>query len=401
MSSTILALKQQLSHLDELGRSGVLPQEQVQAARDKLERQILDAVAAAGPDELAQIAPPAATRPPDIEPASEPSTRMKWGLFAFVVLVGVAGYAWLGNPGAWHTGPDGATAWDGEPQAGATHAVDAEQITAMTERLAQRLSSEPDDAQGWAMLARSYTVLERYADAVAAYQRLIQLQPADAQAHADYADALGMSRGRELDGEPAQLVTKALQLDPQNFKALSLAGTIAFDRRDYPKAVKLWERALQNLPPDSAELSQQMQAAVADARQRAGLPKAAAAPQPPQAAASALAQVSGQVSLSPQAAQQTRAEDTVFILARAAQGPRMPLAILRKQVKDLPLSFTLDDSVAMSEQMKLSNYKQVIVGARVSRSGQAMPQAGDWEGWSQPVAVGAKDVRIQIKDPVR
>jgi cytochrome c-type biogenesis protein CcmH len=159
--------------------------------------------------------------------------------------------------------------------------------------------------------------------------------------------------------------------------------------------------ALKFIPAEHADLSQQISAAADDARQRAGLPPTAKSTEPAPSPTAAPAQVVGTVSLSTQLAQQARPEDTVFIVARPAQGPRMPLAVLRKQVKDLPLQFTLDDSLAMSPQMKLSAYSQVVVGARVSKSGQAMPQAGDLEGWSKPVNVGTTGIKIDIKDVVR
>ena len=111
--------------------------------------------------------------------------------------------------------------------------------------------------------------------------------------------------------------------------------------------------------------------------------------------------VSGRVSLSAALAKQASPDDTVFVFARAAQGPRMPLAIVRKQVKDLPFDFTLDDSTAMSPQMKLSNFQQVVVGARISKSGNAMPQPGDLQGISSTVSLGATGLKIEIGEVVK
>lgn len=118
-------------------------------------------------------------------------------------------------------------------------------------------------------------------------------------------------------------------------------------------------------------------------------------------AQAAPASVGGKVSLSPALAGKVSPTDTVFILARAAQGPKMPLAVFRKQVKDLPMEFTLDDSMAMQPQMKLSNFDQVIVAARVSKSGGAMSQAGDFEGLSAAVKPGAKGLNIVIDTVVK
>jgi cytochrome c-type biogenesis protein CcmH len=151
----------------------------------------------------------------------------------------------------------------------------------------------------------------------------------------------------------------------------------------------------------------QVEPAIAEARNLAGLPPAAkpldAAPKGGAAtpAAASNATVSGTVTLSAALAKQAQPDDTVFVFARAAEGSRMPLAILRKQVKDLPITFTLNDSMAMSPASALSTASKVIVGARVSKSGNAMPQAGDLSGQSAPVSVGASGLKIEIKEAVK
>jgi cytochrome c-type biogenesis protein CcmH len=117
-------------------------------------------------------------------------------------------------------------------------------------------------------------------------------------------------------------------------------------------------------------------------------------------AAATGAEISGEVVLSATVKGKVSPDDTVFIFAKAAQGPKMPLAILRKQVKDLPLTFSLNDAMAMSPQMKLSSFPEVLVSARVSKGGQAMAQPGDWQGQSVPVKLGAKGVRVEISELV-
>jgi cytochrome c-type biogenesis protein CcmH len=184
---------------------------------------------------------------------------------------------------------------------------------------------------------------------------------------------------------------------------LALAGTHAFDLKDYAQAVKYWEQVIEFAPADS-NFVQQVEPALAEARSLAGLPPAApkanvAAADKPVAGKSA--SVSGTVSIAPTLLKQSQPDDTVFIFARAAEGSRMPLAIVRKQVKDLPLTFTLDDSMAMSPANRLSGTAKVIVGARVSKSGNAMPQAGDFSGQVGPVSVGANGLTIEIKEAVK
>jgi cytochrome c-type biogenesis protein CcmH len=277
-----------------------------------------------------------------------------------------------------------------------------EQIAAMADKLAERLKAQPDDAEGWSMLARSYTVLGRNPEAVDAYKKALELHGDDASLLADYADALAVKNKRSLAGEPAALIARALKLEPDNLKALSLAGTDAFDRKDYAGAVKHWERILQVGPADNP-LVEQVKASVAEARELGKLPAAQASV----AAASSLAQatgpatVGGQVTLAPALAKQADPGDTVFVFARAAEGGPMPLAVLRKQVKDLPLRFTLDDSLAMSPAAKLSTAAKVIVSARISKSGDAIPQHGDLSGQSAPVAVGASGLAIEINTVVK
>lgn len=422
--SRIDTLRTQLRQLDELVQSGALSAEQGSEAKAKLERQLVEAVMAlpAGAEAMTSTqapSPAAVSRPA----APRPPARLVWGMAAFVAAVGAGGYALVGNPGAWSVSPTvnstGSMGTSGASTAApvadpstrqAPHAMGSDQIAAMTESLATKLKTDPNNAEGWAMLARSYAVLGRFDEAVTAYQRVLTLRQDDAQVYADYADALAVTRGRKLEGEPAKLVEKALSLDPRNFKALSLAGTVAFNQQDFRRAADLWQRALASAPVDNPGLVQQIRADLDDARQRAGMAPLSATdlPSPPggpsgqeASATNAAASVTGTVTLAPALAGKLPPEATVFVFAKAAQGPKMPLAILRKQVKDLPLNFTLDDTQAMSPQMKLSGFAEVVVGARVSLSGQAAPQPGDWQGQSQPVKLGSRDLRIEVRDAVK
>jgi cytochrome c-type biogenesis protein CcmH len=238
----------------------------------------------------------------------------------------------------------------------------------------------------------------RYPEAVRAYERAAALVPRDADLLADYADALAVTQGRSLQGKPLELVQRALEIDPEHWKALALAGTAAFGRKDYGRAIAYWERLKRVVPGDS-EVGRSVDASIAEARELAGAkPAAAGAPKTPAAAAGA--KVAGKVSLAQALAANTAPTDTVFIFARASSGPPLPLAVLRKQVRDLPLDFTLDDSMAMAPNLKLSGFAEVVVGARVSRSGNATPQSGDLQGLSKPVKVGATGLAIVIDTAV-
>jgi cytochrome c-type biogenesis protein CcmH len=226
------------------------------------------------------------------------------------------------------------------------------------------------------------------------------LKPDDANLLTDYADALAVVNGRNLEGEPSQLIARALKMDPNNLKALSLAGTAAYLRKDFAGALRHWDKLAQ-LAPDS-DFVRQIQRGIDEARRQAGTPAPAAQAQAPGAAASAgaTASVSGTVTLAKALAGKAAPDDTVFVFARAAAGSRVPLAILRKQVKDLPLKFTLDDSMAMSPAAKLSGSPQVIVGARISKSGGALAQPGDLQGLSAPVSLGTGGLIIEISQVV-
>lgn len=347
----------------------------------------------------APLAAPPLPAPPE-PPVARPSRALLASIAGFVLVVAGLGYAWYGTPAALRGDVPQAAG-----PAGSGHGSQMEQIAAMLGRLEERLKAQPDDAEGWSMLGRSYSVLGRYPEAVEAFKRVVALAtgnpPLLAQALADQADATAMAAGRQLAGEPEKLIAQALKADPKNLKALALAGTIAFDNQDFARAVALWQDAVAVAEPGS-ELARNLQGGIAEAQGRLG--QASGAPAAPATAAAAAATVTGRVTLAAALAARAAPEDTVFVFARAAgsaPGPRAPLAILRKQVKDLPLTFTLDDSLAMNPALRLSSVPQVVVGARISKSGNAMPQPGDLQGLSQPVAVGAQDVAIEIADVVK
>nr|HET7858471.1 tetratricopeptide repeat protein [Caldimonas sp.] len=289
--------------------------------------------------------------------------------------------------------------------------IGMQQIQAMVDQLAARLEKNPNDAKGWVMLARSYTVLGRFEQALPAYAKAVELVPDNAQILADYADTVAATKGTTNNPQTIALIDRALALDPKHPKALALSGTLAFERGDYVKAIADWQTIVDLLPPGS-EFAERIRSSIADARERAtaagtALPAAASASAavaaraptatttaPGKSAANAGA-VSGVVTLDPALAAQASPDDAVFVFARPAGG-RMPLAVLRKTVRDLPLSFTLDDSMAMSPAAKLSSATQVTVGARISKSGTAIAQPGDLAGETTGVAPGATGVAVRI-----
>jgi cytochrome c-type biogenesis protein CcmH len=361
--------RDQLRELDSDLSAGTLAPDQYDKARSELESRVLEDLGVADSTEA-------------------PPSRSRWTAIAAAIAVPVLAiglYATVGTPQALSPQPASAES----PQ------ITEQQIVEMVGRLAAHLKEKPEDAQGWMMLGRSYSVLGRFPEAAQAYANAVQRTPNDAQLLADYADAVAMAQGQKLEGEPEKIIARALEVDPRNVKALALAGTVSFGKKDYAAAVKHWEHILEVVPPDS-EVARSVASSVAEAKSLAG----GAAAAPPPAASADASGVSGVVTLAPQLASKVAPTDIVFIYARAAEGPRIPLAVLRKPAGELPLQFTLDDAMAMAPNMKISAFPKVIVSARISKSGNAQPQPGDLQGASGTIANSASGVTVVIDSEV-
>ncbi len=394
-ASTLAILREQAAQLDAELAGGSLDVDQHRAAREDIERRVLE--------ETEQVGEVTVKTMP-LNTTAERPWKVAWVLALGVPLLVATLYSHVGSPQAIDAPPVPSVA-----SLGADNVSD-EQVEELVKKLAAAMEQKPDDLAGWTLLARTYAVLQRFPEASKAYARASALAPNDAQLLADHADVLAMLQGQKLSGEPARLVTRALQIDPKNLKALALAGGAAYEAGQYPQAIEYWTLARQMSPPDTP-FSENLDRSLVDARNalQGGVPASstpgemAVAPAgttapggSSQAAPATSAHVAGQVSLSPSLASQTSPTDTVFIFARAAEGPRMPLAILRRTVADLPISFTLDDAMAMSPAMKLSNFPVVVVGARVSKTGNALPSPGDLSGQVAGVKVGTEGLKIVI-----
>ena len=378
--ANLSVLRDQLALLDKEFAAGTLNAEQLAWARQDIERRALE-------EESTPDAP--------IGKPRSRGTAIAVGLAVPLLAMGI--YGFLGSPFAL----DPVSTSDSS-----TADVSPAQVEEMVKQFAARLENLPPgeavDPKAWEMLARSYAAMQKFPEASKAYKRAVELAPGNAQLLADHADVMAMMQGQSTLGEPARLIARALVLDPNNLKVLALSGSAAFERRDFPAAIAHWSKARQ-LAPAGSEFANGLDRSLIEARAAAGGPAVTA-----QAAPAALAtvdapvaplstaRVGGTVSLSPALAGKLAPDDTVFIFARAAQGPRMPLAILKRKASELPITFTLDDSTAMSDAMKLSNFEQVIVGARVSKSGNAMPQSGDLIGQSGVVKAGEARLNLVI-----
>ena len=360
-------LQQQFQELQTEQANGHLTPAQRQLAQRELERRVLEE-----------------TRAVPYRTNRSQATTTALVLALGLPLAAAALYFKVGNTEVWKLP---------EPVAAeATGGMD--EVEQMVERLAQRMASSPDDLAGWTMLARSLGALQRFPESSRAYSRAVELAPNDAQLLADYADVLAIAQGNDARGEPERLIARALKVAPDNLKALALAGSAAYERSDVATARTHWAKALALAPPGSS-FAQGM------ARNLEGVNGAltsttSAANAPVTSATS----VAGNVTLAAGLSNQVLPTDTLFIVARGV-GPdgvvqRMPLAVDRRNVGSWPARFTLDDSMAMSPNAKLSGFAQVQVSARISRSGDAMPQPGDLYATAAVVPVGSQSVALQV-----
>jgi cytochrome c-type biogenesis protein CcmH len=281
-------------------------------------------------------------------------------------------------------------------------------IEAMVEKLAQRMQQEPGNVEGWALLGRSYAAMDRFNDAVQAYRHAAQLAPDNPDILSSYADVLVTASNGAFTDQVGQLLDRALAADPQHLKALWLRGHWRYRHDNTAGAVQDWQAVVAALPPGDENVAV-IERQISLAQGRSGQPPeqiVATAQQGAVDAGTAADKPAGagriqvQVSLAPALADKVSPDDTLFIFARAVQGPRMPLAIVRKRAADLPVTVTLDDSQAMSPAMKLSGFAEVTVGARISKSGQAMPASGDLQGSISPVDTADGDVKVIISETV-
>jgi cytochrome c-type biogenesis protein CcmH len=247
------------------------------------------------------------------------------------------------------------------------------------------------------MLGRTYRSLENYDKAIKAYDRALVLS-ADDDLRLERVEVMAMQRQGNFEGEPWQVIRDILQKDPQNFGALLMAGSASYAHAKYADALKYWQQARAPLTPDNPDVAG-LDQAIGAVQQKLGLPVSKPEVSKSKAAVSGL-NLTGRVSLSAALKSKASPTDVVFVYATPTNGERMPLAVFKSTVAQLPLSFTLDDSSAMTPERKLSAAGDVLVKVRVSKSGNAIPQSGDLVGSMGPVKVGTQGLKLEIKDLV-
>ncbi|MCV2217774.1 c-type cytochrome biogenesis protein CcmI [Thauera sp. Sel9] len=371
-SQLVLAvLREQLAELDADLAAGRIDAATHAKSREEVERRALEEGEAA-----AERAHSADTR-----------AERSWavGLALSVPVLAVAGYLAFGEP----EGLDPANV------VAAQQGFSKEQIADMVGKLETRLQQEPDNAEGWMMLARTYTVLQDFPKAVVAYEKLSKLEPNEPDVYADWADVVAATQGTVV-GEPEELAAKALAIAPAHPKALALVGTAAYQKGDYTAAAAHWEKILEQIPPGE-DVARGVRASVNEARAKAGMPplaEAAAAPAP----SGGRLTLSGRLEVDAALLDQLKPDDVVFVFARN-EGGGPPLAALRFKAGELPRDFSFDGAaMMMGNDGPLP--ERVVVGARVSRSGNATANSGDLESPALPAAADASGIIVKI-DRVR
>lgn len=359
--------RDQILDLDREHDSGHISDEEWQQSRDELSLRLLE-------DTSAVDDPAAKTEKPAIWTAVVLAVALPLGSMGM--------YMWVGQPEALN------------PLALKTpDQVDPKDLAKMAQTLAEKLQDKPDNLQGWVMLGRTYRTLENFDAALRAYDSALKLSDDD-DLKLERIEVIAMQRQGQFEGEPWNVIREVLQRDPQHFGALLTAGSASYAEGKFADALKYWEQARKPLDANNPDL-QGLESAIATVRERLGMPPAKATP----AATSGL-NVTGQVNLSASLKSKASTNDVVFIYATPANGDRMPLAIFKTTVSQLPFNFTLDDSTAMAPDRKLSAAGEVMVKVRVTKSGNAMPQSGDLSGSLGPVKVGSKGLKLEIKDQI-
>ena len=371
--------RDQHRELEEDHRAGLLSDAQMDAARAELE---------------IRLAQDALQQRPSPEPVALGRRRLGLALAVVIPALALGLYLAAGDPGFIVTQAVAEQA-DKEREQKVQEALARleEQVDRALVELEENVRKDPSDGLSWVFLANAYIARDRWADAESAYERAYALMPDTAVVMSGYAEALAVNAGRDLSGRPIELVREALNLDPEDPKGLEMAGIHAYQQREFATAAYYWNQLLRQMPegsPAHGELT-------AMVRQARGMARSEAFGEEPVDTA---ASIQGRVELAPELAGTADPGDTVFLFARTLTGNTVPLAALRTRLDQLPVSFTLDDSLATSADHVLSNHESVTLLARVSRHGGAEARPGDLEGILESVPVGSQDVRLVI-DTVR
>ncbi|MFA7552861.1 MAG: c-type cytochrome biogenesis protein CcmI [Spongiibacteraceae bacterium] len=374
--------KDRLAELDVEFENGLIDEETLQQLKTELERRLLDEAAVMEDKELEPI---------------KPAFKLALTLAVLVPLLAWGIYQQTGAKADWEIS---------ETLKQVRHKVDAgenndAEVAQLIEQLEARLKQRPEDPHYLMLMGRTQLELGNYPSATDAYQRLSIVFPDDAAALAQYAQALYLSSDRHLTDKVKGVAERALAINDQQPTVLGMLGIANFEAGEYQQAISYWQRLLPMLGPVSPN-RRMIEAGIEQARAR--LVESGEVPESPVDATTELADkpASLQVHVSMADNIQANSSDLVFVFARAATGPRMPLAVARLTVADLPATITLDDSMAMAPGLNLSSFKDVDLVARISKHGIANPGPGDIEGSLRSVEVAAVSGPLLVEiDTVR
>lgn len=381
-SHNVAIARERFAELEREHEQGRLDHEAFAAAKQELERMLLD-----------DLEPRPVESPRPLSQGYGRRTAMAL-LFLVPLVTGVL-YLQLGAPQLIGTASADDAVAPESPGSGEPASMEE-----MAARLAKRLQDEPEDAQGWYTLGRTYMNMERYEEAVAALEKVHALVGEKPKVMLALADALSMSQGGRMSGRAAELAQRVLVLEPENVTALWFAGLAAEEAGDDERAIDYWRKAeplLQDQPRPLSTLRQ----LISRAEGRLGIAAGSAGRRADGVASKPSVSLQVQVTLDDTLTNRVGPDDTLFIYAKAEAGPPIPLAVVRKRAADLPLEVNLNDGMAMTPQAKLSAFNKVTIGARISRSGNALAQSGDLLGEINGIAVGrAEPVTVVINKSV-
>lgn len=331
-----------------------------------------------------------------VKPA-EANTRMVGVLVSICLPVAAFGmYFWLGNPSSLIAIAEA----QANPPIAAEAVKGEHDIMKMIQKVEEKTKTDPNDGEAWTMLGKTYAAVGHWPEALHAYEKALKLKPDVPAVMTGYAEALAISRNRVLKGEPIQLVLKALEKDPNDMKGLELAAISNFQDKNYAQAAYYFKHLLKLLPPESPYAQD-----IAEAQKEAtrlsrgtttGLDNLAdQAPAGKDKAASPGATLHGKVDIAPALKGKFSDKDVIFLFARSAEGGA-PVAAIRATAGKFPLEFELSDAMAMNPDNKLSNFKEVTLTVRISKSGDPKGGPGDLEGTLTGVKVGARDIKLTI-----
>jgi cytochrome c-type biogenesis protein CcmH len=277
-------------------------------------------------------------------PSNSSGKKVFIALVLFVPLLSFGLYKQLGSPQYLDVAGPGShpTNTATAPQAGELPSME-EMITGLKKKTADN----PDDPDAWYLLGRLYAATEQFAESVKAYERLVAVSDRQPTALVVLADSLAMTQGGDLTGRPLSLVMEALEKEPAHTTALWMAGQAAADQKQYLEAIGYWQRAAQGLK-DNKEMLGELQSMISEAvtlAKDAGMDVTEySLPEPAQAEPSSVASITIEVTIDPSLLKEIKENDVLFIFARAVSGPPMPLAAIKRNARELPVSLVLDDS---------------------------------------------------------